>query len=501
MPIRLFAALLLVPLLGCKVYDPLYCDEKRPCSNPDRPFCDLHGDYPASEGVGRTCIPEPRSNAAADAGPKEPDEPDGSPDASPPAYVREGLIAVTETFVSNTYGAVTGAVVSIAFADTTTTTVEPVKGFEDPNGGCQIFVYDLARGPRESDEVDEGIVRVSGTANGDFDCAFDSGTGEYFCRSADPMSIGGDAEGILFDGSSPISSFLDPSVNFSREAVVGAQLLLNGFGEKALDGRLFPIRARSSPGLLELITPGLPRLGLRGPPGATYAPLIGAGPIPNTVGYDFFNEKSEITISKQATALVPAFEVTYTPEGDGLLLTDDPEDGFYLPHQLPTATNPSLEVKFSCFGNGCGNAGSGPDATRSMAIIGRTTDGPRPPPEMDPDGTLMPDPVGSYATFRCVFSSPTNEATISAAAMAVILGTEPTRIETTVLRSVGSDNATPASDTAVRVVVGHSHTGYTTVPPNEAATSPRSPRTFHHERAASSGAPVSRPLASTYRGR
>jgi len=44
---------------GCKVYDPLYCDADRRCDDPERPFCDLEGAFPASEGVGRTCIPQP----------------------------------------------------------------------------------------------------------------------------------------------------------------------------------------------------------------------------------------------------------------------------------------------------------------------------------------------------------------------------------------------------------------------------------------------------------
>ncbi len=38
----------------------LYCDESTPCTNLNRPFCDLTGEYPASEGIGRTCIPDPR---------------------------------------------------------------------------------------------------------------------------------------------------------------------------------------------------------------------------------------------------------------------------------------------------------------------------------------------------------------------------------------------------------------------------------------------------------
>ncbi len=54
-------------LLGCNVTDPLFCDEQHPCTNPGRPFCDMAGTYPASGGVGKTCIPDP-SGAEADAG-------------------------------------------------------------------------------------------------------------------------------------------------------------------------------------------------------------------------------------------------------------------------------------------------------------------------------------------------------------------------------------------------------------------------------------------------
>lgn len=46
-------------LAACKVYDPLFCDEDTPCSDPARPFCDLKGEYAASDGVARTCIPSP----------------------------------------------------------------------------------------------------------------------------------------------------------------------------------------------------------------------------------------------------------------------------------------------------------------------------------------------------------------------------------------------------------------------------------------------------------
>ena len=72
----------LTPLLcvwsiaGCKVYDPRYCDADRPCSDPLRSFCDVNGDYPASEGIGRTCIPDPFVDGGSDDG-EEPDADDG----------------------------------------------------------------------------------------------------------------------------------------------------------------------------------------------------------------------------------------------------------------------------------------------------------------------------------------------------------------------------------------------------------------------------------------
>ncbi len=48
--------------------------------------------------------------------------------------------------------------------------------------------------------------------------------------------------------------------------------------------------------------------------------------------------------------------------------------------------------------------------------------------------------------------------------MAAILGTSPTRIQTTVLRAQATLNATADSETAeTRVIVGHSQTGFTTL--------------------------------------
>ena len=47
------------------------CDENggggvvTPCTDPSAPFCDEQGTYPASHGVGRTCIPDPNQTACS----------------------------------------------------------------------------------------------------------------------------------------------------------------------------------------------------------------------------------------------------------------------------------------------------------------------------------------------------------------------------------------------------------------------------------------------------
>lgn len=69
---KLAIALPLALLAGaaCEVKDPLFCDSNTPCTDPDRPFCDVNGEYPASEGIKHTCIADPL------------DGPDGGPDGA-----------------------------------------------------------------------------------------------------------------------------------------------------------------------------------------------------------------------------------------------------------------------------------------------------------------------------------------------------------------------------------------------------------------------------------
>ncbi|MCE9580583.1 MAG: hypothetical protein K8W52_46110 [Deltaproteobacteria bacterium] len=85
------AAVASLALASCATKDKLYCETDQDCSdNPGRPYCDVAGVYPESEGIGKTCIASPFDagvpdpvDAAVDAPPI--DAPwDGRPDATPP---------------------------------------------------------------------------------------------------------------------------------------------------------------------------------------------------------------------------------------------------------------------------------------------------------------------------------------------------------------------------------------------------------------------------------
>ena len=56
----------LVALGACTKKDPLFCDGTHACSEPT-PFCDVNGEYPASDGIKNTCIASPY-DAMPDAG-------------------------------------------------------------------------------------------------------------------------------------------------------------------------------------------------------------------------------------------------------------------------------------------------------------------------------------------------------------------------------------------------------------------------------------------------
>jgi len=51
---------------ACTKANPRFCDEETPCTDPDRPFCDLDGSTPASEGTSNSCVPAPDDDTVGD---------------------------------------------------------------------------------------------------------------------------------------------------------------------------------------------------------------------------------------------------------------------------------------------------------------------------------------------------------------------------------------------------------------------------------------------------
>ncbi len=58
--VRLPVVMAVVLSTACKVKDVLYCETDQDCAdNPGRPYCDVAGVWPQSEGIGKTCIGSP----------------------------------------------------------------------------------------------------------------------------------------------------------------------------------------------------------------------------------------------------------------------------------------------------------------------------------------------------------------------------------------------------------------------------------------------------------
>jgi len=65
---RIGLVVALVALGACTKKDPLFCDGSHACTDPARPFCDVNGEFAASDGIKNTCIAAPY-DAGVDAAP------------------------------------------------------------------------------------------------------------------------------------------------------------------------------------------------------------------------------------------------------------------------------------------------------------------------------------------------------------------------------------------------------------------------------------------------
>jgi len=378
-------------------------------------------------------------------------------DAAPEGLLRSGTIAVTEAAITNPgLDTFSGALVRVLFSDTHTgSPPAPAAGFESNINGCLIQVWDVGTN-EAADQVEEGALVVTGTENGDFGCGFVSADVGYACRSANPDIAGGTAgngEGMTLTGDGDTFEMVGFDVSAT---MAGMYLRLDGFAPVP-DGTMIPILAADEATDTLTLFGVNDALTVTGTATATFSTLVGVGPVPGGAQF-LLGAADEINISKTAGDIVGAIDEDFAAHGQGYTLVDDADMDKYLPHTIPFDGS---EVNFACEAAGCGAAGDG-GVIEAVVINGQTTDGEITGP-INPASPLPP-PVDSYATFTCSFIGQ-NTATLSADAMAVILGTNPTRIQTSVGRYKGTIIAAEDGTSQVVVVQGHSLLGFSDAPP------------------------------------
>lgn len=379
-------------------------------------------------------------------------EPDIDADVAE-GLLRSGTIAVTETHLTNLgLDSFAGALVRVDFSDATTGNVPaPVPGFESNVGGCLIQVWDV--GTHEApDPVDEGAVQVTGTDNGDFACAFASPALGYVCQSTNAAIAAGSLDGVTTD--SNVMTFPAGGTQTAPE-MVGMYMVVNGHPTIPDGSRIPIIDQDSAEDTLTLF--GLPDVNLgAGDADSVFATFVGVGPVPG--GAQFLRGMADtFTVQKAAGEVVAAIDEDFNAHGQGFVLVDDGDNGKYLPSNLPTDNSAAT---FEC--TTCGDEGMGGVIT-AIVINGETTDATVGP--LDPSNP-MPDPETQYATFSCSFfvtGDPPYSGELTAEAMTAILGTSPTRIQTSVARYRGALLADADGTYSTVLLQGHSQLGWTDV--------------------------------------
>lgn len=392
-----------------------------------------------------------------DARPQADAEP-GNPDAGGDGLLRSGTIAITEQAITNDIPGSpwSGAVVSVGFSDATTGSAPaPVDGFDSNINNCLIRIWNVDTN-EDSDSVDEGAVQVTGTDNGDFGCGFVGARNEYVCQSTTPAIAGGDAENFALAGNGTAGTLT--FVGGQADAtMIGMYVVLTGFG--AVDGQPLPVVDFTEGGAEAdtLTLAGVPAGAVTGEAGATYSTFVGVGPVPG--GAQFLGGAADaITVQKAAGDVVAAIDEDFEAHGQGFTLLENEGMRQYLPSTIPFDED---EVKFECDGDGCGAAGSG-GLIEAIVINGETTDAPV--DAITSPATAMPNPETQYATFQCSFIG-SDVAKLTPEMMAAILGTNPTRIQTSVGRYRGAIIAADDGSSSTIVLQGHALLGWSDPPP------------------------------------
>lgn len=383
------------------------------------------------------------------------------PDSMPPGATRSMTIAVTDIELTSPQGGPSGAgirggVISAEFLDLTSGGGELVFG-TSPVGGCVVQRFDVDGDPNGAHPpVGAGAITISGDGllKTVGPCAYTQGVG-YLCSSH------GGSESIqaVANGSRAVT-YVYSGTPFMDDDLVGSYLNINGFTGAAYNtgASAIPIIAQGN-NTLTALAPADVAAGTE-TTAVAFAVFNGAGPVPTRglgipVDADFLgDETTSVQVQLAASAEWAAIDYTVYTRGEGFALSDESTQ----PHEFPTT---AADATFTCEGtNGdCGADGDAPAGTVEAVIVsGRTTDG-------DVAGLpdfIMPPATTEYATFQCGFIL-AQGGTVPSGAVQAILDTNPTRIETRVLRIAGTQPMDGLN--SGNLVVGHGLVGHTTVTP------------------------------------
>lgn len=378
---------------------------------------------------------------------------DAGPDTTFSGTLSLAEVSITGP-VAASLGGIGGATVNVSFVSPSDVTVAPQPGYTNNIGGCRIFVYDVAAGQAAPAGSDGGPVTITGTNSGEFACNYDAALDTYLCASTAAEASGAvTAAGTsaTANGNGTVTVNLG-GVNFGTFDPTGGSIILDGFDDDAMNGS-FSVVLRPAPGTVVIANPAfVANVAATLNADSTYSTLVGTGPQPG--GFDFLDDgTAQNVFTKAAATDAPEVNTMLQANGQGFALDTSTSS---MPHAMPTD---GTAVTFSCDSDDdpanandtCGVDTGNP--LKGMLIFGETTDGALNP--LDPFG--MPAPVSKYATYQCSAIGMKKFA-LDTGAMALILGTEPTRIQTTIVYSsaaiAGPNN----------LVVSHGVVGFTDVP-------------------------------------
>ncbi len=378
------------------------------------------------------------------------------PDAMPPTATRAMTLAINDIKLTSPQGAgagMRGGVISLEFTDLTANGGEVIFGTSTA-GACVVQRFDATHTARPL--VDAGPIVISGDALEKTvgPCGFANGA--YRCISAAGAAQTSTATATGVNG---IVVYSFPAQTFDGE-LVGSYLNVNGYATNATfntGASAVPIIAQSA-NSLTVVNPAGSGTADTTRAGVTFAVIAGAGPIPTAgTGADgrfLGDETTNVTITKETDDDWGPIDYTVYARGVGFDLANTSAQ----PHEFPFAAE---DVVFTCTGVGGDCGGDAAGTLEAMIVSGKTTDAPIPKGARDFE---MPTPVTAYTTFQCGFLL-ADEGTIPTDAVTAILSTNPTRIETRVLRVAGAqvmegpDLLNPGI-----IVVGHGLVGHSTAP-------------------------------------